>query len=140
VTGGAGQSVVATNAHRDPCPCGSARDYPDCCGALHSGTRSAATAQELMRSRYSAFAVHDAAYLLRTWHPATRPPELRFDDGLRWTGLTILGTTGGSLLHTEGTVDFEARYVERGRAGAMREHSRFQRVDGNWLYVAPRED
>jgi SEC-C motif-containing protein len=136
VTGGAGQSVVATNTHRS-CPCGSTCDYPACCGALHAGARTAATAQELMRSRYSAFAKHDAAYLLRTWHPSTRPPEIQFDDDLRWTGLTILGTTGGSLLHTEGTVDFEARYVEHGQTGVLREHSRFLRVDGNWLYVEP---
>jgi SEC-C motif-containing protein len=139
VTGDAPQSLVATNTPRS-CPCGSTRDYPACCGALHSGTRTAATAQELMRSRYSAFAVQDEAYLLRTWHPSTRPPDVRFDDGLRWTGLTILGTTGGSLLHAEGTVDFEARYAEHGRAGALREHSRFLRVDGNWLYVEPLEN
>ena len=129
---------MATTVHPKPtrpCPCGSARAYAACCGALHTGTRSAATAQELMRSRYSAFVVHDEAYLLSTWHPSTRPPEIRFVDGLRWTGLTVLGTTGGSLLHAEGTVDFEARYVAQGQAGVLAERSRFLRVDGNWRYL-----
>lgn len=118
-----------------PCPCGSARGYAACCGALHAGTRTAATARELMRSRYSAFVVRDEAYLLATWHPSTRPSEVEFDDGLTWTGLTVLGATGGSLLHTEGTVEFEARYVVRGQAGVLAEHSRFLRVDGHWLYL-----
>jgi SEC-C motif-containing protein len=129
---------VATTVHQTqtgPCPCGSDRGYALCCGALHSGTRTAATAQELMRSRYSAFVVHDEFYLLRTWHPSTRPPEIQFADGLRWTGLTVLGTTGGSMLHTEGTVHFEARYVMRGQTGVQAECSRFLRVDGHWLYL-----
>jgi SEC-C motif-containing protein len=88
-----------------------------------------------MRSRYSAFVVLDEAYLLRSWHPSTRPPEIRFDDGMRWTGLTVLGATGGSLLHTEGMVEFEARYVVGREPGVLHEHSRFLRVAGNWLYV-----
>ena len=49
------------------CPCGTGQSYVDCCGALHSGARTAATAEQLMRSRYSAFAVSDEDYLLRTW-------------------------------------------------------------------------
>lgn len=92
-----------------------------------------------MRSRYSAFVGHDESYLLRTWHPSTRPPQIRFADGLRWTGLTVLGTTGGTLLHTEGTVDFEARYVVHGQPGVQSECSRFVRVDGNWLYLGETE-
>ena len=48
----------------------------------------------------------DADYLLRTWHPDTRPPSLDLDDRREWTGLEILGTTGGGMLHTTGTVDF----------------------------------
>lgn len=126
---------MATTAHQSPCPCRPDRAYARCCGPLHAGTRTAATARELMRSRYSAFVERDADYLLHTWHPDTRPPEIRFPKGLRWTGLTVLAATGGSLLHTEGTVEFEATYVERGRPGVLHEHSRFLRVDGNWRYL-----
>ena len=58
------------------CPCGTGLPYDDCCGPLHAGSTAAATAEQLMRSRYSAFAVGDAAYLLATWHPSTRPAAL----------------------------------------------------------------
>lgn len=67
-----------------------------------------------MRSRFSAFAVEDAAYLLRSWHPETRPPRVDFDAGQRWHELEILATGEGSAFHTTGTVTFRARYTFRG--------------------------
>ncbi|MBG0817864.1 YchJ family protein [Planomonospora sp. ID82291] len=118
-----------------PCPCGLPAPYRDCCGRLHRGEAAAPTAELLMRSRFSAFSVGDADYLLRTWHPSTRPPAVELDRALRWTGLEILEATGGSAFHTEGTVRFRARYTERGRAGEMEEHSRFTRHAGAWVYV-----
>lgn len=84
-----------------------------------------------MRSRYSAFVKGDTAYLLRTWHPRTRPARLGLDPGMRWTGLEILDTAGGSAFHTTGTVTFRASY----RGGSLHERSRFERVDGAWVYV-----
>lgn len=87
-----------------------------------------------MRSRYSAFVVGDAAYLLRTWSPATRPRAVRFEDDRRWTGLDILSRTGGSAFHTEGTVEFCAHFTLDGRTGEQRENSGFRRVDGVWVY------
>ncbi|WP_257230950.1 YchJ family protein, partial [Streptomyces sp. UH6] len=115
------------------CPCGLPQPYDACCGRFHSGAASAATAEQLMRSRYSAFVRLDTGYLLRTWHPRTRPAELDLDPGTRWTGLEILATEGGSAFHTTGTVTFRASY----RGGAMTEHSRFAREPGSggWLYV-----
>ncbi|MFJ3986852.1 YchJ family protein [Streptomyces fungicidicus] len=125
------------------CPCGLPEAYEDCCGRflprsrLRStggtpiGAASAPTAERLMRSRYCAFVRQDAAYLLRTWHPRTRPERLDLDPGMRWTGLEILDTTGGSAFHTTGTVTFRASY----RGGALHERSRFERVDGAWVYV-----
>lgn len=88
-----------------------------------------------MRSRYSAFAVGDQDYLLRTWSAATRPPALELDPRVRWTGLQILATTGGTAFHTEGTVDFRARYRLSGMDGEQREKSAFTRADGHWVYV-----
>ncbi|MBY8864638.1 MULTISPECIES: YchJ family protein [Streptomyces] len=113
------------------CPCGLPEPYEKCCGRFHSGAAEAPTAEALMRSRYCAFVRGDAAYLLRTWHPRTRPARLDLDPGMRWTGLEILGTTGGTAFHTTGTVTFRASY----RGGALQEHSRFERVDGAWVYV-----
>ncbi|NGN69515.1 YchJ family protein [Streptomyces sp. A7024] len=118
------------------CPCGSASAYSECCGPYHSGATAAPTAEALMRSRYAAFAQRDAAYLLRTWHPETRPPRVDFDGGLTWTGLQILGTAEGSPFHRTGTVTFAARYRRDGDGtGEMRERSRFARHDGAWVYV-----
>lgn len=117
------------------CPCGLPAAYGECCGALHAGKAAAPTAERLMRSRYSAFAVHDAGYLLRTWAAATRPPDVDFDPQIRWTGLDILGCTAGSGFHAEGTVEFRARYRLHGQDGEQRENSRFVREGGLWVYV-----
>ncbi|MEU6178599.1 YchJ family protein [Streptomyces coeruleorubidus] len=112
------------------CPCGLLVAYDDCCGRYHSGT-AAPTAEALMRSRYSAFVKGDAGYLLRTWHPRTRPGTLEPDPGMRWTGLEILDTSDGSAFHSTGAVEFRASY----RGGSLHERSRFERVDGAWVYV-----
>ncbi|MFG2454854.1 YchJ family protein [Streptomyces sp. NPDC048512] len=113
------------------CPCGLAGPYARCCGRFHRGESAAPSAEALMRSRYCAFVQEDEAYLLRTWHPRTRPARVEFDPGMRWTGLEILGTEQGSAFHTTGTVTFRAGY----RGGSLHERSRFERVDGAWVYV-----
>ncbi|WP_067140135.1 YchJ family protein [Microtetraspora malaysiensis] len=117
------------------CPCGTGLPYRDCCGRLHRGEAAATTAEALMRSRFSAFSVGDAGYLLRTWHPSTRPARLDLAEGPRWVRLEILGGTGGSAFHTEGTVRFRAHYEDRGTPGAMEENSRFVRDAGAWTYL-----
>ncbi|MFJ8084445.1 YchJ family protein [Streptomyces sp. NPDC096205] len=113
------------------CPCGLPESYDACCGRFHSGAAAAPTAEALMRSRYSAFVRQDAGYLLRTWHPRTRPARLDLDPAMRWTGLEILEASAGSAFHTTGTVTFRASY----RGGSLHERSRFERVDGAWVYV-----
>jgi len=117
------------------CPCGTGLPYADCCGRLHDGSATATTAEQLMRSRYSAFAVGDPAYLLATWHPSTRPPSLELDPTVRWTGLDVLATSDGGLLAAEGTVEFRAWYRHEGETGSQHEVSRFERVDGAWRYL-----
>ena len=113
------------------CPCGTGLGYPECCGRLHDGTATAATAEQLMRSRYSAFVMGDPEYLLATWHSTTRPRSLELDPATRWTGLDVLATTGGGMLAGEGTVEFVARYA----GGEQHEVSRFVREDGAWRYL-----
>ncbi|MFF7355475.1 MULTISPECIES: YchJ family protein [Streptomyces] len=113
------------------CPCGLPQPYDACCGRFHAGTGAAPTAELLMRSRYSAFVTGNAGYLLRTWHPRTRPERLDLDPRMSWTGLEILEAADGSAFHTTGTVTFRASY----RGGSLHERSRFERVDGAWVYV-----
>ncbi|MGY0066362.1 YchJ family protein [Streptomyces sp. QTS137] len=112
------------------CPCGLPETYEACCGRFHSGAAAAPTAERLMRSRYCAFVRLDAGYLLRTWHPRTRPERVDLDPGTRWTGLEILEAADGSAFHSTGTVTFRASY----RGGSLHERSRFERVDGAWMY------
>ncbi|WP_203350461.1 YchJ family protein [Streptomyces sp. S-9] len=116
---------------RTPCPCGLPESYEECCGRFHGGAAAVPTAERLMRSRYTAFVRLDAAYLLRTWHPRTRPARLDLDPGTRWTGLEILAAEAGSAFHSTGTVTFRASF----RGGSLHERSRFERVDGAWVYV-----
>ncbi len=124
------------------CPCGSGESYTTCCGPLHRGRATglvtARTAEQLMRSRYSAFAVGDVAYLLLTWHPETRPATLELDPGVEWWRLEVLGTTAGGEHDVEGTVAFVAHHRDResGRVGRQRENSAFRREAGEWFYVA----
>lgn len=117
------------------CPCLSGLPYGECCAPLHRGERTAPTAEALMRSRYSAFAVGDAAYLRATWHPRTRPADLDLDPGTRWLRLDVLATGAGGPFDTAGTVEFRAHFRDAAGRGSLHEVSRFVREAGSWLYV-----
>ncbi|MGG7508943.1 YchJ family protein [Plantibacter sp. YIM 135249] len=117
------------------CPCLSGETYGACCGRFHRGDAVAPTAERLMRSRYSAFAVGDADYLLASWHRSTRPRTMDLDPSIRWFRLDILSTSRGGMLDTEGVVEFEARYRDADGAGAQHETSRFVKEHGAWFYV-----
>ncbi|MGV0045305.1 YchJ family protein [Mycobacterium colombiense] len=119
----------------EPCPCGSDHSYRACCGPLHEGKSQARTAEELMRSRYSAFAYGDTDYLFRTWHPRTRPADVTVDAGITWTGLQVIDTVAGGAGDDSGEVEFTARYESAGRAGRLHERSRFERRAGRWFYL-----
>ncbi|RVU47138.1 YchJ family protein [Rubrivivax rivuli] len=127
---------ASATAPTEPCPCGSGLPYPACCGPWHGGELhlQAPTAEALMRSRYSAYVREDAAYLLATWHPRTRPAEpFNFEPGLRWLGLEVKQhrITGADSAE----VTFVARSKLGGRAHRLHERSRFVREDGRWFYV-----
>lgn len=87
-----------------------------------------------MRSRYSAFVLKNAAYLLSTWHPAHRPPTLTFEARQKWLGLKIIGAEAGGPLDTHGTVEFIARFRIDGQGHRLHEVSRFERISGRWYY------
>ena len=118
-----------------PCPCGrtDARarpmTYAACCGRYldHWDEQPAPDAESLMRSRYSAFVLQRADYLLATWHAPQRPPSVDFDAGARWLGLEVRAAraTGDDTAE----VEFVARAVR------LHERSRFVREGGRWFYV-----
>ncbi|MDG5484064.1 YchJ family protein [Mycolicibacterium gadium] len=126
------------------CPCGSELRFGRCCLPLHLGERQAETAEQLMRSRYSAFAVDNLDYVWRTWHPRTRPSELTPGGGLTWTGLEIVDTVDGRAGDDSGEVEFRAHYRQNGRSGrsapdvaggTLHERSRFAVRARRWFYL-----
>jgi len=120
-----------------PCPCGWGEPYAACCRPLHRQEVEAATAEALMRSRYTAFAVGDAGHLVRTWHPSTRPEVLDLADDVRWLHLAVTGVERGGPFDDEGVVEFEAVARAEGRRHVQHERSTFVREGGRWSYVAP---
>ncbi|UTW14069.1 YchJ family protein [Marinobacterium rhizophilum] len=123
-----------------PCPCRSDRRYLDCCEPAISGKRPAGSAESLMRSRYSAFALGLASYLIDTLAPEKRQPGERGQlkrqfRTTRWTGLNIIAVDAGTDQDSTGTVEFEAFYIADAQPGRLHERSRFRRDNGRWYYV-----
>lgn len=119
------------------CPCGSGLDETHCCGPYLSGNALAATAEVLMRSRYSAYVQQNVPYLLQTWHPTTRPATLDLEQQAptKWLGLKIIRSEAGQEQDSRGVVEFIARYKVNGRAGRLHEVSQFVKEAGQWFYV-----
>jgi SEC-C motif-containing protein len=123
-----------------PCPCGridakkQPLAYAACCGPYLDDGLNAPDAQTLMRSRYSAFVLEKADYLLSTWHASRRPASLEFESGVKWLGLQVQNHTVVDATHSE--VTFVARQRDHtGRAIRLHELSRFASENGCWYYV-----
>lgn len=126
-----------------PCPCGSGKQADACCDPILAGERRAATALELMRSRYTAYVRGNVDYLLATHAPdedfdaAARRREIEiFTRATLWLGLEIIATERGGKRDRDGIVEFVAAGVTRGKPFRQHERSRFRHgPDGEWLYV-----
>ena len=134
VDGAATLELMTPVVPAQKCPCGNGSAYVTCCGPMHDG-EPATTAEALMRSRYSAFATGRLDYVLRTWHPRTRPTDLSPTASVTWVGLDVLRTVDGGVLDDTGTVEFRARFRSADRESVMHETSRFRRRAGRWVYV-----
>lgn len=117
------------------CPCGSVAFAVDCCFPYIEGLSQASSAEQLMRSRYVAYATGHESYLLDTWHTSTRPSSLGLDTEAptRWLGLDIKRHQIQDDDHA--IVEFVARYKLGGRAYRLHETSRFVREGGRWFYI-----
>ena len=121
------------------CPCGSNFPYTDCCGPLIRCTSFADTAEDLMRSRYTAFTENNWEYLVLTSHPEEKKEMARLesdlvDQGANWKKLEILDASKGGMQDSEGQVDFVAHYIKDGIPQTLRESSRFYKINGRWVY------
>lgn len=117
------------------CPCGSNKNFVDCCAPYIEGIAAAPTAEALMRSRYTAYTLLREDYLLATWHTSTRPASLGLADDVptKWIGLDVKRHEQQDAEHA--SVEFVARYKVNGRAHRLHEVSRFVREQGRWFYV-----
>src|SRR5687768_13870447 len=96
------------------CHCGSQKIYISCCAPLLSGVLPAATAEALMRSRYTAYAVKNEPYLLQTWHKSTRPKNVALEDPIQWLRLEVKEAVAGGPDDNEGIVEYIAHYKSEG--------------------------
>ena len=128
-------------ASTTPCPCGgypTGVSYADCCEPALTLREWPPTAQQLMRSRYTAHVRGDADHLFRTWHPSTRPADPDPEAGTRWTGLTIESVTAGSEQDDDGVVEYTAHWTgPDGQADELHEVARFVRRARRWMYLGP---
>jgi SEC-C motif-containing protein len=119
----------------EECPCGSGRAFSECCQPYLLKTRTAPTAESLMRSRYTAFVLCDENYLRYSWHPDYCPGTIHIDDDGHWLGLKVITSEQGTEQDSQGRVHFIARYKRNGKATRIEENSRFERYQGRWVYL-----
>ena len=118
------------------CPCNSGKLYEDCCQPFHQYNQQAPTAEALMRSRFSAFAIPNGDYLVETTLPSKR--KLHNIDNLQewgeinqWTGLKIVNKPSLNQ------VEFKALYTdEKDQPQIHHELSKFEKVKERWYYVS----
>lgn len=120
----------------EQCPCGNTDSYSNCCGLYINGTQTPATAEALMRSRYTAYTLKDDKYLLDTWYPDTRPENNPSDDdNTIWTKLEILRTEDGQKNDSKGIVEFIAHCNVKGATSHLHETSQFIHENNRWYYL-----
>ncbi len=122
------------------CPCKSELNYNICCQPFHTGKAKPQTAEQLMRSRYSAYFFRKPDYLYETTHPDTRGPNLKKElyesiNDVNWSFLTIVNTSRGGKDDKTGKVEFIAEYFANGQPYELHELSRFKRHKGAWKYL-----
>ena len=125
-------------ADKPECPCQSGLLFQHCCQPFLQSTPAQLpeTAEQLMRSRYTAYSLKNTDYLLKTWHPETRPQSLRLEqDNNHWIGLKIKSTHLGGKNDAQGSVHFIARYKINGKAYKLEENSQFEKLNGQWFYL-----
>ena len=118
------------------CPCGSKKKYAKCCGQFIKDDNVPLTAEELMRSRFTAYAIKNEAYLLATWHESTRPSKLDLENDLtQWVKLDILKMVAGKQSDDKGMVEFSAYFKVGDKSQALHEKSNFLKENGRWYYI-----
>jgi SEC-C motif domain protein len=124
----------------DVCPCGSNLDYATCCRPIITGERQATTAEQLMRSRYSAYVKKELAHIFTSLHPDHRADydessSRAWAESAEWEGIRILNTVAGGAEDSEGQVEFVVSFREKGLRQEHHELSTFLKKDGVWYFA-----
>ncbi|RBP34602.1 SEC-C motif-containing protein [Oceanihabitans sediminis] len=122
------------------CYCGNNKTYKECCEVLHLNEGKTETAEQLMRSRYSAFVLANGDYLMLTHHRSTRPTSekkaiVKWAKSVNWIKLEVQETSKGLKNDTEGTVTFNAYFYENGNVDLIHEKSAFIKENDKWYYL-----
>ena len=122
------------------CYCGNNKTYQECCKVFHLNDGKTETAEQLMRSRYSAFVLANGDYLMQTHHKSTRPIAekeaiVKWAKVVKWIKLEVLKTTKGLKNDEEGTVIFNAYFNENGTNNHIHEKSAFIKENDTWYYL-----
>ena len=122
------------------CYCGSLKPYKNCCEIAHNQLAQVKTAEQLMRSRYSAFVLANGDYLMESHHSSTRPIKEKkaitnWAKSVQWIKLEVLETSKGKEQDNEGTVTFNAYFYENGSVEVIHEKSAFIKENNNWKYL-----
>ncbi|MFT4754713.1 MAG: SEC-C motif-containing protein [Salibacteraceae bacterium] len=122
------------------CPCGRSIRYSACCERVHLNIHRAKTAEDLMRSRYSAFTLGDGEYLFKSHHSSQRNSADKkttsiWAKSVQWMRLEVVSSTKGAFNSVYGTVAFKAFFIENGTLNVIEENATFERENGHWVYV-----
>lgn len=124
------------------CYCGSKVSYDQCCEPFIKGTSFPATAEQLMRSRYSAYVVAEVDYLFESLAPESRSDfdakdTKKWATSVKWEGLQIISTKKGQTSDVTGVVEFMAIYNDGKESLEHHEVSDFRKdkKDGRWYFV-----
>jgi SEC-C motif-containing protein len=113
-----------------PCFCGSNVDFSSCCQPFINEEQQVQTAEQLMRSRFSAYAIGNAQYIYDTYAKSSQTSQSVNDiedwsKSCIWVALTIYPTIDEVTNSTEAFVEFSAFYITQNTLCELREKSRF---------------
>lgn len=123
-----------------PCPCGSGKEHVECCIPYIKGEKPAPTAEALMRSRYSAYALKELDYLKTSLAPEALDGHddasvREWAEKSEWLGLEIHDKWAGEEGDEQGIVEFSAKYAIDGEEMTHRERGEFRKIGDDWRYV-----
>lgn len=119
------------------CYCGSELAFEQCCQPFINNTAIPSTAEQLMRSRFSAYVINKPAYIQQTYakekHAENTVQEIAdFATSCRFVALTVINTEQHD---NQAWVEFEATYFYQNLFCKLHERSYFELRDTVWYYV-----